>query len=362
MVGLVLIMGGSGLVAAAFGSTVSEELLGVLLYLPIAAWVWLVVVRRNGVNLAVMLRWPRLGTYWWAVAGLFVVQLLFSVGAITLTQLVAPGLDDALEGVGQGNLLLALIGLTVLPPLVEEVVFRGILIERLSVKWRLTAAILISSIAFGILHADPVGATAFGVMTTVLYLRTGSLWPGILIHFANNLLALLSARSIGSDVAAPAPELTEALTTAGIMLALSVPFLAAFVVRNWPRAGALTPYQRWEQGVRGQAPATFPGVMWSGAPFPVRLTVTATHLIVDRPGAGPGVPSQPLAVLPTELVAAAYPADVPGGQNVVVLLTDGSWSTMRVGQGAPGPTRSLVEAIMAVMAAPGPGQLPAHYP
>lgn len=355
VLGLILIMGGAALVAAAFGSMVSDELLGVLLYLPIAAWVWFVVVRRNGVDLGVMLRWPRLGSYWWAVAGLFVVQLLFSLGAITLTQLVAPGLDDALEGVGEGNLMLALLGLAILPPLVEEVVFRGVLIERLTVKWRLTAAILISSIAFGILHADPVGAGVFGVMTALLYLRTGSLWPGILIHFANNLLALLATRAAGSVADAPAPELGEALTTAGVALSLSVPFLAWFIVRNWPRAGTLTPYQTWERGDQGRAPATFPDVVWSGAPYAVRLTVTPTHLIVDRPGDWAGIPSQPLAVLPVEQVAAAYPTDVPGGQNVVVLLTDGSWTTMRVGQGAPAPTRALAEAISAAGDAAGAG-------
>jgi membrane protease YdiL (CAAX protease family) len=333
-------------VGALFGGSVADELLGVLLYVPIAAWVWLVVVRRNGVSLSAMLRWPRLGAYWWIVAGLFLVQLLFSVGAITLTQLVFPGLDDALAGVGEGNLLLALLGLVVLPPLVEEVVFRGVLLERFTIKWRIGVAIIVSSVAFGILHADPVGAGVFGVVTCLLYLRTGSLWPGILIHFANNLLALVATRTVGSDVEAPAPELGEALTSAGVFLGLSVPFLAWFIVRNWPPRGTPTPYQRYESNESGSVPATFPGIAWSGAPYTVRLTVTPTDLIVDRPGLAPGE-GQPLAVLPVEQVAAAYPTDIPGGQQVVILLTDGSWSTMRVGPGAPEPTEELAEAVMA---------------
>jgi membrane protease YdiL (CAAX protease family) len=342
------------------GGDSSSDLAGVLLYLPIAAWVWFVVVRRNGVDLSVMLRWPRLGAYWWIVAGLFVVQLLFSVGAITLTNLVFPGLTESLEGVGQGSLLLAVISLVILPPLVEEVVFRGVLLERFAVKWRIGVAIVVSAVAFGILHADPVGAGVFGAMTALLYLRTGSLWPGILIHFANNLLALVATRtSPGTE--APEMELGEALTSAGLFLAMSVPFLVWFFVRTWPRRGSLTPYQQHELGSGGLAPASFIDVFWSAATVPVRLAVTSTHLIVDRPGLG-GQQSQPLAVLPIEQVAAAYTSDVPGGQQVVVLLDDGSWTTMRVGPGAPGPNRELAAAITdRAAAARGAGVASAQY-
>ena len=82
----------------------------------------------------------------------------------------------------------------------------------------------------------------------------------------------------------------------------------------------------------------------SAAAAPVRLTVTDTHLSVDRPSAS-GDSFEPIAVLPVEQVAAAYPADVPGGQHVVILLDDGSWTTMRAGVGAPGPTSELARAI-----------------
>jgi membrane protease YdiL (CAAX protease family) len=345
VLGAVAVMAVAYAVAAALGVGLPDELVGVLLYLPMVAWVWFVVVRRNGVDLSVMLRWPRLGTYWWAVAGLFVVQLLFSLGAVTLTQLVFPGLTDSLEGVGEGNLVLAILGLAILPPLVEEVVFRGILVERLSVKWRTSVAVIVSAVAFGILHVDPVGAGMFGLMTGLLYLRTGSLWPGILIHFANNLLALVAARTATADAAAQAPGVTESLVSAGMLLVLSVPFLAWFIIRNWPRTRALTPYQQFESGPAGLAPSVFPDVVWSAAAAPVRLTATATHLIVDLPGGAAGESSHPLAVLPIEQVASAYPANIPGGQVVVVLLDDGTWTTLRVGYGDPGPTAELARAI-----------------
>ena len=345
LVGALLVMGlAAG--AAALGLTVSDELLGVLLYLPIIAWVVVMVMGRAGVNLGAMLRWPKLGTYWFVVAGMLLVQFVFSLAAILVTGLVAPWMGDSLAGVGQGNVILATVGLVVLPPLVEEVVFRGVLLERFSVKWRVGVAVILSAVLFGILHADPVGAGMFGIITGLLYLRTGSLWPGIIIHPVNNSVALAAMRMAGADVEQPTPEVSETLITAGFLLAISVPFLVWFIARTWPRRGTLTPYQRYEAIEAATVPARFPGVVWSEAPLTVQLTVTPTHLVVDRPGEG-ATAAQTLAVLPVEQVASAYLTDIPGGQQVVVLLVDGSWSTMRVGSGVGAPTAELAEAITA---------------
>lgn len=341
IVGSLLLLGGLGIVTGLLGVPADDELPGVLLYVPIAAWVLVMVGGRAGVDLQVMFRWPRLGVYWWVVAGMLVVQFLFSIAAVTLTQLVAPGLDDALAGVGQGNILLAVLGLVILPPLVEETVFRGVLVERFTVKWNLVAAILVSAGLFGILHVDPVGAGVFGVVTTLLYLRTGSLWPGILIHLANNLVALVSMRLVGSDVDAPAPELGEALGTAAVLAALSVPFLAWFVWTHWPRRGQPTPYQRFE-AAHGLPERSIPRVAWSGAPGQaLRLTATSSHLVVGPPV----TPAQPIAVLPLEQVRSVYPSQVPGGEQVVVVLRDGTWTALQASGGVPRANRDLADVI-----------------
>ena len=337
-------VGGALLIAAALavigelGAPAPDELLGALLYLPIVAWIAFAVVRRGGVRLGAMLGWPALGWYWFVVAGLLVVQLMFSLAAITLTELVAPWMDDSLEGVGQGNLVLALIGLVILPPLVEEITFRGILLERLAVKWRVGVAVIVSAVLFGILHADPVGAGMFGVVTGLLYLRTGSLWPGILIHLVNNLVAVVAVRMAGPVAPTPAPELSESLMSAGLFLALSLPFLAWFIWANWPARDALTPYQRHELRI-GLPPRSFVPVLWSGAAAPVRVEATSTHVVVSDASASP------VAVLPLERVRAVYPSSVPGGTQVVILLQDGSWTTMQVPPGEPGANRELAVTL-----------------
>jgi membrane protease YdiL (CAAX protease family) len=316
------------------GTPASDELLSALLYLPIIAWIGFMVVRRGGVHLGAMLRWPALGTYWFVVAGILVVQFLFSLAAITLTELVAPWMDDSLAGVGQGNLVLALIGIVILPPVVEEITFRGILLERFAVKWRVGVAVIVSAVCFGILHADPMGAGMFGVVTGLLYLRTGSLWPGIIIHFVNNLVAIISIRVAGPEAAVQTPTLSESLMTAGLFLVLSLPFLIWFIWTHWPTRGSLTPYQRFELQA-GLPSRRFRTVAWSGAGSPVQVEVTSTHVIVSD-----GV-AAPVAVLPVERVRAVYPSNVPGGSQVVILLNDGSWTTMQVPPGEPKVNRAL---------------------
>jgi len=333
-----LVVSGAFAVIGELGSTTSDELLGALLYLPIIAWIWIMVVRRGGVRLGAMLRWPGLGAYWFVVAGLLVVQLLFSLAAITLTELVAPWMDDSLEGVGRGNLLLALLGLVVLPPLVEEITFRGILLERFAVKWRVGVAVVVSAVLFGILHADPVGAGMFGVVTGLLYLRTGSLWPGIIIHLVNNLVAVIAVRMTGPASPTPAPELSDSLISAGLFLALSLPFLVWFIWANWPARGTLTPYQSYEIRA-GLPPRSFTPVLWTGAAAPVRVEATSTHVIVSDASASP------VAVLPLERVRAVYPSSVAGGTQVVILLHDGSWTTMQVPPGDPSANRALALTV-----------------
>lgn len=79
----------------------------------------------------------------------------------------------------------------VIAPILEEFVFRGLLLHRWHKKWGLTYAVLLSSMLFGVVHPDPIGAIAFGMAMCVLYLRTQSLWIPIICHASNNFVVWL---------------------------------------------------------------------------------------------------------------------------------------------------------------------------
>ena len=87
--------------------------------------------------------------------------------------------------------------IALLAPIVEEVVFRGAILRKLlssmSNKW---GAIAISSALFALVHANPAQAPhAFlmGWLMGWLYMRTGSIVPGVVFHWANNTVAYLIA-------------------------------------------------------------------------------------------------------------------------------------------------------------------------
>lgn len=87
--------------------------------------------------------------------------------------------------------VLSFFSLVVIAPIIEEVLFRGLLLRRWAKKWNLVKAIALSSIIFGALHSDPIGACAFGIGMCILYLRTQSLYVPIICHAANNFVAWL---------------------------------------------------------------------------------------------------------------------------------------------------------------------------
>lgn len=87
--------------------------------------------------------------------------------------------------------LLSFLSLVVFAPLIEEFTFRGILLHRWTLKFGMNRAIVYSSLLFAIVHPDPIGAFAFGVAMSALYLRSQTLWLPILCHALNNFIVWL---------------------------------------------------------------------------------------------------------------------------------------------------------------------------
>ncbi len=92
------------------------------------------------------------------------------------------------------NTILLLVAAALFAPVVEELLFRGLLQNALSDKLPIWAAILISAVVFGAVHMDyyalPV-LVGMGIVFGVLYHLTGSLRVTILAHMINNSAALL---------------------------------------------------------------------------------------------------------------------------------------------------------------------------
>jgi membrane protease YdiL (CAAX protease family) len=105
-----------------------------------------------------------------------------------------PKQEDIAEGFGAVPIQILLI--VIAAPISEEVCFRGMLFGGLRERLPRVGAALLSGAIFGALHAlTGVSAVppliAFGFILALLYEKTGSIVPGILLHMLNNAVALL---------------------------------------------------------------------------------------------------------------------------------------------------------------------------
>ena len=89
-----------------------------------------------------------------------------------------------------------LIGGAIIAPVVEEIFFRGFIFGGLRTRYSFPIAAVISALLFGLLHLQwtailPI--TLLGLIFAFLYERSGSIWPGILMHFLTNACSLSAA-------------------------------------------------------------------------------------------------------------------------------------------------------------------------
>jgi membrane protease YdiL (CAAX protease family) len=127
---------------------------------------------------------------WMAAA----VGVYLVLGGLYSQLIVEPHQEDIAKGFGALPFQILLIVLAA--PISEEVCFRGMLFGGLREKLPRIGAALLSGLIFGGLHAI-TGVTAvpplilFGFLLALLYEKTGSIVPGILLHVLNNSVALL---------------------------------------------------------------------------------------------------------------------------------------------------------------------------
>ena len=88
-----------------------------------------------------------------------------------------------------------LFAAVVIAPFCEEVFFRGFVFPGLRRGMSLGWAIIISSLLFGVAHADPGSFPVLfviGLALAFLRWRTRSIWPCIMLHMLNNGIAALA--------------------------------------------------------------------------------------------------------------------------------------------------------------------------
>lgn len=156
--------------------------------------------------------------------------LALSQALESLTILLGVGPGPALDWIARTmadappiGVLLAVLVVGLLAPVGEELFFRGYLQTRLRRAWSPGPAIVVTALAFGVIHGEPVhGVLAFalGLYLGLLTERAESVVPAIICHAANNSVSVVLSAWIGS------PESGGANAT---ILVVSAPVVVAAI-------------------------------------------------------------------------------------------------------------------------------------
>jgi len=140
-------------------------------------------------------RWRFIG---WALGGLL-IYLALTIAISWMASIFTPIDFDQAQDVGFTSptgieLACVFFGLVILPPIAEELLFRGFIYKGIRSKLHFIPTAIIVSLLFALAHGQwNVGLDVFALSLVLCFLRekTNSLWPGIFLHALKNLLAFL---------------------------------------------------------------------------------------------------------------------------------------------------------------------------
>ncbi len=104
---------------------------------------------------------------------------------------------------GGPEIILSFISLVILPPIAEEIIFRGLIFTSLRKKMKVWLAAIITSLLFASLHLPEGGSAGplyiaaidtFSLSLVLVYLRekTGGLYASMTLHGLKNLIAFIA--------------------------------------------------------------------------------------------------------------------------------------------------------------------------
>lgn len=135
-------------------------------------------------------------TYLYLLIGLIVIALSQYLMLHVFSFESAAEQKEQLGGLGLQNSIQSIIyvlSVAIITPVKEEILFRGILYRFLEKRYNFLVSIIISSFIFGILHGGLlITATIMGMVFAMLYKKTQSIIPSIILHIVWNLLVSIS--------------------------------------------------------------------------------------------------------------------------------------------------------------------------
>ncbi|MCI5751097.1 MAG: CPBP family intramembrane metalloprotease [Oscillospiraceae bacterium] len=203
---------------------------------PIIAEVTAIIIAVKMLGLDLKSKFTREGYNLGEVAGGSAVGFFFQTVAVFIVMLLYFIVEGSTEGATDSTIVQkSSLGANIIlyfyvcafGPLLEELLFRGIILESMKM-YSCRFAVVFSSVIFGLMHgnaAQAINGFLIGLVLGALYVRSDSLVPCTLMHMIMNTVTSVCSVLIYSD-----PDIIEKLT-AGDISALSG-FPAAGVIIN----------------------------------------------------------------------------------------------------------------------------------
>ncbi|MCK3682853.1 type II CAAX endopeptidase family protein [Maribellus sp. YY47] len=163
------------------------------------------------------------------------IALLFGViSPIASTIPVPDSIKKALLDFGSQTGIFAFILMVIAAPVLEEIIFRGIMLDGLLRQYSPVKSILISSFLFGLVHLNPwqfVTGFIIGIFSGWVYCQTQSLSLSVIIHAAANLSGYITRHFIDMDTSVN-ETLTEAYggTTRAVLIISGTVLIAGMCI------------------------------------------------------------------------------------------------------------------------------------
>lgn len=208
------------------------------------------LIRRKKFSEALWLRRVDGPVLW---SGVCLAPALFLAVNLVLASLPEAWLEsysDASAGITSGGAV-GFIAVVAAAPLVEEVIFRGLIMTRLNQAMPGWVAMFLSAAVFGACHGHPVWfgyAFVLGSIFGYMDLRAGSIWPSVLAHMVFNSFSQIISLLPGSE------------DDVGSVIALGVILVLAILLPILNRKGIKALFQRSPGKEAVQALPTAPGV------------------------------------------------------------------------------------------------------
>lgn len=169
---------------------------------------------------------------WWA-------SMLVSILQMFMPQFMIDSYSSTQTAIYSSSFISQLITAGFIAPIVEEMIFRGLIYKRLKVLSNVTIAAILSAVLFGVFHGNWIQAPytiIIGLLAVWLYEKYKSIVAPILFHMEANITSVLvsamsEAASTGSDTTETISnsELIYGLFTMMIVFALASLIIGAII-------------------------------------------------------------------------------------------------------------------------------------